>query len=108
MNAWLSVRRRRLPKRLAADKGYSYTWIRDWLQRRRVQAVIAQRSDQVGRPDGDRGTFDKPTYRRRCAIECCIGWLKECRRAATRYEKLALTYLGMVTLAMGLRLLAAF
>jgi transposase len=32
-------------------------------------------------------------------IERCIGWLKECRSVATRYEKLALHYLGMVQLA---------
>ena len=29
-----------------------------------------------------------------------IGWLKECRAVATRYEKLALNYLGLVKLAM--------
>jgi len=33
-------------------------------------------------------------------IECGIGWLKECRSVATRYEKLALHYLGLVKLAM--------
>ncbi len=32
-------------------------------------------------------------------IECSIGWLKECRSVATRYEKLALHYLGLVKLA---------
>jgi transposase len=33
-------------------------------------------------------------------VECCIGWLKECRSVATRFEKLAVQYLGMVHLAM--------
>jgi len=28
-------------------------------------------------------------------VERCIGWLKESRRIATRYEKLAVHYLGM-------------
>ncbi|MBL8744894.1 MAG: transposase, partial [Phycisphaerae bacterium] len=28
------------------------------------------------------------------------GWLKGCRRIATRYEKLAIHFMGMVTLAM--------
>ena len=38
-----------------------------------------------------------------------MSWLKECRAVATRYEKLALNYLGLVKLAMierYLRLLA--
>lgn len=30
----------------------------------------------------------------------CIGWLKECRRIATRYEKMAVSYLAMLKLAM--------
>jgi transposase len=29
-----------------------------------------------------------------------VGYLKECRRVATRFEKLALSYLAMVKLAM--------
>jgi hypothetical protein len=33
-------------------------------------------------------------------IECGIGFLKECRSIATRYEKLALHYLGLVKVAM--------
>ena len=32
-------------------------------------------------------------------IECCIGWLKECRRIGTRFEKLALNFLAMIKLA---------
>jgi transposase len=32
-------------------------------------------------------------------IEQSIGWLKEYRRIATRYEKLALSFLAMVKLA---------
>lgn len=28
-----------------------------------------------------------------------MGWLKECRAVATRYEKLARNYLGLVKLA---------
>ena len=38
--------------------------------------------------------------RGRNAVERCIGWLKGCRRVATRYEKLATHFLAVVTLAM--------
>ncbi|WP_345688942.1 transposase, partial [Novipirellula caenicola] len=44
--------------------------------------------------------FNKRTYRRRCIIEQTIGWLKECRRVATRYDKLARNFLAMVKLSM--------
>jgi transposase len=44
-------------------------------------------------------SYDAIRYRGRSIIECGIGWLKECRSIATRYEKLALHYLGLVKLA---------
>jgi transposase len=44
--------------------------------------------------------FDKDLYRRRNVVERCVGWLKECRAVATRFEKLAHHYLGMVKMAM--------
>jgi len=43
--------------------------------------------------------FDKDTYKRRNVIECCVGWLKECRRVATRFEKLAVNFLAIVKVA---------
>ncbi len=43
--------------------------------------------------------FDKATYKKRAAVEQSIGWIKECRRIATRYEKLALSFLAMIKLA---------
>jgi len=51
---------------------------------------------RLGRPV----SYDPERYRGRNVIERCIGWLKECRSIATRYEKLALHYLGLVKLAM--------
>jgi transposase len=49
-----------------------------------------------GRPFG----FDRAAYRRRNVIERCVGWLKENRRLATRYEKLAVSYLAVAHVAM--------
>jgi transposase len=43
--------------------------------------------------------FDKEKYRKRHIVENLIGWLKECRRIATRYEKNAKHYLGMLAIA---------
>ena len=43
--------------------------------------------------------FDKAAYRRRHIIENCVGWLKECRRIGTRFEKTAVNFLAMLKLA---------
>lgn len=84
------------PLQLAGDKGYSYPRIREWLERRVIEPVIPQRSDEIER-NGEL-PLDRKTYRRRSAIERSMGWLKECRRLGTRFEKLAVTFMAMVHL----------
>ena len=91
---------RRRPRRLGGDKGYSYPRIRAWLRQHRIRAIIPKRIDQ-----GRRQEFDREAYRARNVVERCVGWLKEARRVATRFEKLALNFLAMVRLAMIRRLL---
>lgn len=88
------IGRRRRPAAVAGDKGYSYPRVRRWLAERGIKAVIPTRSDQR------RLKLDRRLYRGRNVVERCIGWLKECRRVATRYEKLATHYLAMLKLAM--------
>ena len=92
-------RPRKRPRRLAADKAYRGRRIRDWLRDRGIGRVIPSAENERARHDG-RVKFDKLAYRRRAIIENCVGWLKECRRIATRFEKLAVNYLGMLKLAM--------
>lgn len=93
--------RHRLPRVLAADKGYSSDRLRDDLARRHVRAVIPMRANEHltdGRRERE-GPFDKRAYRGRNVVERCVGWLKGRRRIATRYEKLAVNFQAMVTLA---------
>lgn len=92
-------RRRRKPRKVAGDKGYSSRSNRGWLRANGIEPVIPHKDNEKARHD-PAVEFDKPTYRRRHVIEQCIGWLKECRRIGTRYEKLAVHYLGMLQLAM--------
>lgn len=92
------------PKRLAGDKGYSSERIRQYLHRQGIEAIIPHKDNETARHDPET-TFDKATYRRRCIVEQVVGWLKECRRIATRYEKLAISFLAMIKLAMIKRLL---
>lgn len=90
---------RKWPARLAGDRGMSVPRIRAWLRERAIEDVIPYRSDQLVRMQ-EAPAFDRETYKRRNAIERLVGWLKEHRRLATRFEKLALHYLAMVQLAM--------
>ncbi len=65
----------------------------------RIEAVIPHRDDEAARHDPE-VEFDKATYKRRSIVEQTIGWMKECRRIETRFEKLAINFLAMVKLAM--------
>ena len=89
----------RRPIAIAGDKGYSATRIRDWLQTRRIKDVIATRSNERRR------RFNKRLYRQRNVVERTIGWLKERRRIATRYDKQAECYLAIVKIAIIRKLL---
>jgi transposase len=91
-------RRRRMPRKLAADKGYASGAIRRWLRHRRVEAVIPLRGNEYRK--GPAPPFDAAAYRRRNVVERCVGRLKEMRRVGTRYEKLATNFMAMLTLAM--------
>lgn len=94
-------RARYRPDRMAGDLAYNVDWIRDWLRRRRIEPVIPRRNPATapGEP------FDREAYRKRNVIERCIGWLKECRRVFSRFDKLARSYLAFLKLAIAQRLL---
>jgi transposase len=92
-------RRRRKPKKLTADKAYSAQSVRDWLRAQRIKPVIPHKDNEKARWDTQQ-PFDRRTYRQRAVIEQCVGWLKECRRIGTRFEKLAVHFHGMLQLAM--------
>jgi transposase len=85
---------RQRPKRVVGDKGYSSGKVRRYLRRRGIGATIPKKRDE--RPQR---TFDRALYRERNKVERCINRLKQFRRVATRYEKLAVNFLAMVTIA---------
>lgn len=87
-----------IPVRLAGDKGYRMERIDELLRKRGIIPVIPSKKDE--NRDQRKVEFDKVSYRRRGIIEQLIGWLKECRRVATRHEKRARHYLSVVKLAM--------
>jgi transposase len=81
------------PRRVAGDKGYSSRKIRRYLRRRGIGAVIARQKLER------RTRFDRAAYRKRNVVERLVNRLKQFRRIATRYEKRAVNYLAMLTIA---------
>ena len=68
--------------------------VRDYLRRRGISAVIPQlKTEKTPR------LMDWDLYRERNVVERLVGRLKEYRRIATRYDKLAASYLAFVQLA---------
>ena len=85
------------PVAMAGDKGYRADWIDEYLIKLGVTPVVPSKTneDRSLRPI----EFDKDDYRDRNIIERLIGWLKECRRVFSRYEKTAINFGGMVKMA---------
>jgi transposase len=79
------------PGRVVGDKGYSSHENRRYLRRRGIRYTIPRRSNEQSG-----GPFDKEKYRLRNRVERLINRLKQFRRIATRYEKLAENYLAML------------
>jgi transposase len=81
------------PRRLIADKAYDADKLRGWLKARRIKAVIP--SNATRRTPYP---LDRAAYRRRNVIERMFGKLKNWRRIATRYDRLARNYLAAIAL----------
>ena len=77
------------PKRLIGDKAYDVESLRDWLKARCIKAVIPSTATRtVPYP------LDRVAYRRRNRIERLFCRLKNWRRIAMRYDRLARNYLA--------------
>lgn len=82
------------PINLAGDKGYRAEWIDNYLLNLGITPVIpCKKNEDRSKRSVD---FSKALYKKRSIVECLIGWLKECRRIATRYEKSAINFGAMV------------
>ena len=82
------------PKRLLADKAYDADRFRSWLRRQKVKAIIPSTATRrTPYP------LDRKAYRRRNVIERLFCRLKNWRRVATRYDRLAQNYLSGLALA---------
>ncbi len=80
--------------RLLADRGYDADHLRKLLADRNAEAVIPTTASRR-RPI----PYDLAAYRRRNTVERLWARLKDFRRVATRYDKLAANFLAGVQIA---------
>jgi transposase len=91
------IRRVKPSKRLLGDKAYDSAELREELDERGTKPVIPNRSNRM-----QPFSFNKRLYKLRWHIESAFNRLKDFRRIATRYDRLARNYLASVCLAAAL------
>jgi transposase len=84
----------RVAKRLLGDKAYDSAELRRWLKGRGTKCVIPNRSNRK-----QPFRFSKKAYRERHRMENAFCRLKDFRRIATRYDRLARNFLASIYLA---------
>ena len=87
------IRRVKPPKRMLGDKAYDSAELREELDERGTKPVIPNRSNRK-----QPYRFSKRLYKLRWRIESAFNRLKDFRRIATRYDRLARNYLASVCL----------
>src|SRR6185436_9813991 len=79
---------------LLADRGYDADWIRELARQHGAWANIPPKRNRK-----DPICFSPYLYRARNLVERFFNKIKQCRRVATRYDKLAANYLAFIKLA---------
>ena len=82
---------------MLADKAYDSAELRDHLDHRGTKPVIPNRCNRK-----EPFRFSKRQYKLRWRIESAFNRLKDFRRIATRYDRLARNYLASVCLVASL------
>jgi transposase len=79
---------------LLADRGFDADWIRAFVSEHGAWANIPPRRNRT-----EPICFSRHLYRARNLVERFFNKIKQCRRVATRYDKLAANYLAFIQLA---------
>lgn len=77
-----------------ADTAYDADHFRKTIADKGALAVIPNNPSRA-----QKHPLDKHLYAQRHLVECCFAKLKQFRRVATRYEKTAMNYLAVITIA---------
>ena len=91
------MRRVKPPKWMLGDKAYDSAELRQELDERGTKPIIPNRCNRK-----QPFSFSKRLYKLRWRIESAFNRLKDFRRIATRYDRLARNYLASVCLAAAL------
>jgi transposase len=95
--AELLIRRVKSPERMLGDKAYDSAELRAALDQNGTKPVIPNRCNRK-----QPFSFNKRLYKLRWRIESAFNRLKDFRRIATRYDRLARNYLSSVCLVASL------
>jgi transposase len=87
------IRRARPAKKLLGDRAYDSADLRQWLHQRGAKAVVPNKSNRK-----QPFSFDRKSYKQRHRIENAFCRLKDFRRIATRYDRLARNFLASICL----------
>jgi putative transposase len=87
------IRRTKAARRFLADRAYDSAHLRLWLKRRGTKPVIPNKSNRK-----QPFSFDRNSYKQRHRIENAFCRLKDFRRIATRYDRLARNFLASICL----------
>lgn len=79
---------------LLGDKAYDADQFIAQVQSQGIEIVIPHKSNRPKLRD-----YDHHIFKERHLVECFFAKIKQCRRVATRYEKLALTFKAIVMIA---------
>jgi transposase len=79
---------------LLADRGFDADWIRTFVSEHGAWANIPPRRNRT-----EPICFSPHLYRARNLVDRFFNKIKQCRRVATRYDKLAANYLAFIELA---------
>lgn len=88
---------------ILADRAYDSNRIVEYIESESAKAVIPSRKNRKTERD-----YDKEVYKNRNQIERFFNKIKQCRRVATRYDKLITSFLSVIQLAATLIVLPKF
>jgi len=79
---------------ILADKGYDVDYIEEAIAAMNAEVVIPPKLNRVAPRN-----YDSHLYKERSLIECMFNKMKHFRGVATRYSKLAISYMAFLHLA---------
>lgn len=85
---WLGIS----PQNLCLDKGYDYPLVRQVVPARGYVAHVRSRGEE-------KKTLAQGQRARRWVVEACHSWLNRFRKILVRFEKLEVSYVGLLQLA---------